>query len=106
VQPRVIHLVQILLPINDRAGKALPSALFGEVRPDLVDRSGGLTAYTRAPAKGLWDEGSRVDRDDIVVYEVMVEGLDRVWWSQYRTGLAQRFDQEELVVRALATEKL
>jgi len=36
----------------------------------------------------------------------MVNGLDRVWWSQYRTALAQRFDQEELVIRALATEKL
>ena len=101
-----MHLVQILLPIDDRAGKALPSALFDEVRRELVDRFGGLTAYTRAPAKGLWNEGSRVDRDDIVVYEVMVDSLDRVWWSQYRTALAQRFDQEELMVRALATEKL
>jgi hypothetical protein len=36
----------------------------------------------------------------------MVTDLDRVWWSQYRTALAQRFDQEELLVRALATEKL
>jgi len=48
-----MHLVQILLPIDDRAGKALPSALFDEVRRELVDRFGGLTAYTRAPAKGL-----------------------------------------------------
>jgi hypothetical protein len=101
-----MHLVQILLPIDDRAGNALPSALFREVRRDLVARFGGLTTYTRAPAKGLWNEGSGVDRDDIVVYEVMVTDLDRVWWSQYRTALAQRFDQEELLVRALATEKL
>ena len=101
-----MHLVQILLPIDDRAGKALPPVLYGEVRRELVARFGGLTAYTRAPAKGLWDDGSGVDRDDIVVYEVMVEALDRAWWSQYRTALAQRFDQDDLVVRALATEKL
>jgi len=36
----------------------------------------------------------------------MVDSLDRRWWSQYRTALAQRFEQEELMVRALATEKL
>jgi streptogramin lyase len=47
-----------------------------------------------------------VERDDIVVYEVMVDDLDRAWWSTYRAGLEQRFGQEEIAVRALAAEKL
>ena len=45
-------------------------------------------------------------RDDIVVYEVMVNALDREWWSGYRAALEKRFVQRELVVRALAVERL
>jgi hypothetical protein len=34
-----------------------------------------VTAYTRAP-EGLWETGSEVKRDDIVVIEVMSEEMD------------------------------
>ena len=47
-----------------------------------------------------------MEHDDIVVYEVMVDGLDRAWWSTYRANLEQRFGQDEIAVRALAAEKL
>ena len=62
---------------------------------------GGLTAYTRTPASGLWQEkdGGTV-HDDIIVYEVMVEDLDEDWWSSYRGELERRFSQETLVIRA------
>lgn len=101
-----MHLVQILLPLASADGDRLPQALFGAVRQELVDRFGGLTAYTRAPAKGLWEDGGDVERDDIVVYEVMVEQLDRSWWAGYRAQLCARFHQRELVVRAQGTELL
>lgn len=103
-----MHLVQILLPLYAPDGDRLPQELFGAVREELVARFGGLTAYTRAPANGLWveEESEAVAHDDIVVYEVMVDRLDRAWWARYRQGLAQRFRQQELVVRAQATELL
>ncbi|HEX2546916.1 MAG TPA: hypothetical protein VHL79_18685 [Ramlibacter sp.] len=103
-----MHLVQILLPLVASGGERLPQALFDAVRQELVDRFGGLTAYSRAPAKGLWvdEDGQGVERDDIVVYEVMVDTLDRGWWANYRQELARRFRQQELVVRAQATELL
>jgi hypothetical protein len=95
------HVVQLLLPLYDNAGAALPHALFATVRQELVERFGGLTAYTRAPAKGLWQEdGGDTVRDDIVVYEVMVDALDEPWWQRYRADLEQRFAQQSLVVRA------
>jgi len=47
-----------------------------------------------------------VERDDIVVFEVMVDGLDRDWWSTYRAGLERRLGQDEIAVRALTAEKL
>jgi hypothetical protein len=101
-----MHLVQLLLPLYDDAGAALPRERYDSVRRELVDRFGGLTAYTRAPAKGLWSEGDHVDKDDIVVYEVIVDTLDRPWWSQYRATLEQRFGQDELMIRALETTRL
>ena len=101
-----MHLVQLLLPLAAADGARLPPALFAAVRQELVDRFGGLTAYTRAPAKGLWEDGGGVERDDIVVYEVMAAQLDRAWWAGYRTDLCERFRQQELVVRAQAIELL
>lgn len=102
-----MHLIQVLLPLYDNAGAALPRDLFRAVAGELTERFGGLTAYTRAPAQGLWKEDDRTTaRDDIVVYEVMADRLDRAWWRDYRAGLEARFRQEEVVVRAQAVERL
>jgi hypothetical protein len=91
-----MHLVQLLLPLYDEA-----------VAHDLTERFGGLTAYTRAPAKGVWKPPSGgTERDDIVVYEVMVEVLDRPWWARYRVELEARLQQKEIVIRAHAIERL
>jgi hypothetical protein len=101
-----MHLVQLLLPLKDQDGKPFPRSQYRKIREVLTERFGGLTAYTRAPAEGLWDEGDQVWIDDIVVYEVMVPDLDRPWWAAYRAGLEEAFDQEELVVRAQVIERL
>jgi hypothetical protein len=91
-----MHLVQLLLPRYDE-----------EVSRELTQRFGGMTAYARAPAKGEWRPApGETVHDDIVVYEVMVETLERDWWSAYRRLLEQRFDQEELVVRTHEIERL
>lgn len=102
-----MHLVQLLLPLYRNDGTRQPRALFAGVRDELVEQFGGLTAYSRAPAEGLWnEEGEAVARDEIVVYEVMVDLLDREWWAEYRQALAARFGQEDLVVRAQPLERL
>ena len=101
-----MHLVQLLLPLKDPDGKPFPRAFYRQVREVLTERFGGLTAYTRAPAEGLWDAGDEVAHDDIVVYEVMADDLDRAWWGEYRLALERQFDQEELVVRSTVMERL
>jgi hypothetical protein len=96
-----MHLVQLLLPLYDNGGRQFPQALYLQTRSELVERFGGLTAYTRAPVRGLWqDSGQETVRDDLVIYEVMTEELDMAWWGQYRTWLEARFEQERIVVRA------
>ena len=94
------------MPLKDQDGKPFPRSFYRSIRTELTDRFGGLTAYSRAPAEGVWDDGDTVEHDDIVIYEVMVPDIDRDWWAQYRGGLEKRFDQDELVVRAQLIERL
>ena len=101
------HLIQLLLPLYDNAGHAFPGSHYSKVRDELTERFGGLTTYSRAPAQGLWQEfAGPPKRDDIVVYEVMAERLDRAWWAAYRETLEQRFAQDELVIRSQQVERL
>ncbi|HXT18928.1 MAG TPA: hypothetical protein VN706_25100 [Gemmatimonadaceae bacterium] len=97
-----MNLVQLLLPLFDNEGKRQPEELFRRVRGELTERFGGLTEHTRAPAHGLWqdDDTGRTNQDDIVVYEVMVDDIDRDWWRRYRNDLEGAFRQKELVIRA------
>jgi hypothetical protein len=102
-----MHLVQLLLPLYDNAGQRFDETPFAAVRHELTHRFGGVTAYMRSPATGLWkkDTGA-VDRDEVVTVEVMVEQLDRDWWRGYCRQLAGSFRQESLVARAIPIETL
>ena len=100
------YLVQILLPLYDNDGQRFSNDLYDDVHGRLTGTFGGLTAYTRAPAEGVWERGSDVKRDDISVVEVMVDSLDRSWWGAYRQDLEQVFRQDHIVVRAQAYEPL
>ena len=102
-----MHLVQLFLPLRDNHGAPFPPATFGAVRTELTEAFGGVTAYQRAPATGLWeDDRDQVQRDDLVLFEVMVQALDRAWWRSYAADLATRFRQDEILVRAVPCEWL
>lgn len=102
-----MHLVELFLPLRDNEGGAFPKALFDNVRAELAELFGGVTAFTRGPATGLWedDEGD-VQRDEVVLFEVMADQLDHAWWRNYRQTLEARFRQDEVLVRATAVERL
>ena len=100
-------LVQIILPLYDNEHHAFSPTEYVQVRRELTDRFGGVTAYTRAPAEGFWEDAEGcTHRDDVVIVEVMTDTLERDWWSTYGQELARRFAQDELIVRALAFEPL
>ena len=102
-----MHLVQIFLPLRDDHEAAFGRGCYARVRDELTEAFGGVTAYQRAPAVGLWEApDGDVQRDDIVLFEVMVETLDRAWWSSYGEQLARRFKQDEVMVRACPCERL
>lgn len=76
-----MHRVQLLLPLCYDDGGAIPRRTLAEVRRELTERFGGVTAW-RAPAQGWWRRGERTRRDDIVVVEVMVARVDAPWWRR------------------------
>jgi hypothetical protein len=104
-----LYLIQLLLPIAPAAPDAPDGtdAAVARTRRELVERFGGLTAYLRTPAHGVWTspDGSRA-HDDVVMVEVVAETFDRAWWRDYSARLAARFEQEAIHVRALQIEVL
>ena len=100
-----MHIVEIFLPLRDNEGRRFDRALYTRVREQLVERFGGLTAFTRSPAEGVWEEEGERRSDEIVIFEVMSDGIDRNWWDKYRAELETLFRQDEIVVRAHEVER-
>ena len=101
-----MFLVEILLPLYDNEGRRFAAEEFDRVRDELAGRFGGVTAFRRSPAEGIWKDGGETSLDRIVVFEVMADSLERAWWREYREGLERRFRQERLVARATSFEEL
>jgi hypothetical protein len=69
------YLVEIFRPLADKAGETFPTEKFSRVVEELKRKFGGVTVYDRSPAKGKTITSS----DDIVVFEVMTDDLERAW---------------------------
>jgi hypothetical protein len=102
-----MYLINVFLPLADNNGKRFHRDAYAAVENELTERFGGVTAYPRAPASGLWKtDDSKTQEDDLIIYEVMAKELDRNWWSNYRHELEDVFRQEKLVMRSQKVELL
>ena len=101
-----MHLIQILLPLRDNEWQDFGKELFIDVRNDLAEHFGGVTTYMRAPATGLWEDDGEQVKDDVVIFEVMVDRLEREFWRLYRLELQEMFKQDLIVMRAQKIEVL
>jgi hypothetical protein len=102
-----MHLIQLLLPLHDNHKHPFPIAYFNRVREELTNRFGGVTAFVRSPAVGLWKEDSDdLNRDEVVMFEVLTDQLDKDWWGSYRKELQEKFRQKELLIWASDITKL
>lgn len=100
-----MKLLQIFLPLYDNEGNPFPKAKFDEVRETLAQRFGGVTAFVRSPAVGVWEnDAGAMRRDDVVLFEVMADAVDREWWADYRRAMEKAFSQESILIRATAIE--
>lgn len=67
-----MNLVQVFIPSFDIGGARFETSYYKLVYDELLQQFGGLTAYPRGPATGLWtDDRKQIERDEIVVFEVM-----------------------------------
>lgn len=96
-----MHLVELFLPCERGDGSPVPEGELQQIVSDMADRFGGVTAFTRSPARGLWKNASEVEEDRIVIVEVMVEDLDMSWWRNYRARLEEQLQQKHVLIRAM-----
>ena len=89
-------LVQILLPITKDSRS---SSVFENLAQELTGRFGGVTNYVRSPAEGRWKTANKVEHDEIIVMEVMVDEIDRPYWLDLRGRLERELEQAEIVIR-------
>jgi hypothetical protein len=99
-QPRAMQLIEIFLPLSNNRGIRFGSQHYADVRDTLTNEFGGLTAFSRAPADGSEKTSGHERNDELIVFEVMVEELDRCWWSDYRRALEVKFEQDRILIRA------
>jgi hypothetical protein len=102
-----MHLVEIFLPLFDSIGDRFMRVDYQVIENELTERYGGITAYPRTPASGLWkDSEDETQNDQLVVYEVLLKEVDTVWWHEYRRKLELVFRQEKILVRVHEVEIL
>jgi hypothetical protein len=104
---KMSFLIQILLPTFDSRGRRFDDGLFARTRAELIEGFGGVTAYLRAPASGAWvAPDGNVERDEVVMVEVVADEVDSAWWRDYLAALRARFGQDEILARALPARRL
>ena len=102
-----MFILELFLPLRDNHGQAFPRTVYASVRTELAQHFGGVTAFMRSPAVGIWkDDGGTARHDEIVVFEVMCEELEVEWWQTYRTQLERTFRQQEILIRATRTTRI
>jgi len=103
---RSMKSIEIFLPLNANDGTPFPDTAFERIKDELTETFGGVTAYKRAPAQGRWKSGGQTQGDEIAIFEVVVDRLDRGWWRRFREELEDRLDQETILVTARDIEIL
>lgn len=100
--PEPNRLIQLLLPRYDNKNREFPQRLYNAVNKKLIKEFGGVTAYTQSPAIGLWrSKNDDLEKDTVIVYEVMTSKIDRSFWKKYKFKLAQKFGQEAITIRQI-----
>ncbi|MCO6403387.1 hypothetical protein GTW10_07760, partial [Aurantimonas endophytica] len=94
-----MQIVEVFLPLDTGRGRPIEPEIIEEIIDGLAVRFGGATAFTRAPADGLWKQDAAIQKDRIIVIEIMVDEIEDAWWKDYRAQLEAVFEQEEVLIR-------
>lgn len=98
--------IEIYLPLSANDGTLFSGAVFESIEHDLTEKFGGVTAHKRAPAQGRWQHGNKTHTDEIIIFEVVADTLDKDWWRNFRKTLERQLDQEKILIVARDVELL
>ncbi len=98
--------IQVFLPLLNGRDASRHARMIKNVKQELIEQFGGVTAFVNTPAEGAWRKHRRTVNDRIVVIEVMTKRVNRAWWARYKRDLEKRLTQEEIVIRAIQVELL
>ncbi|MDQ0637814.1 inorganic pyrophosphatase [Pedobacter sp. W3I1] len=91
-------LIQLFLPLinSPSADKKLKA-----LEQKLIKNFGGLSIYAQNPVSGKWREKGQLEKDKMMVFEVMVPIFDQKFWQKLKTSLEKQFNQKEILIRSL-----
>ena len=102
-----MYLVEVFVPRYYRNGNRVEAERLKDLQQKLAQKFGGVTAFLRSSARGLWmNEQGMAERDEIAIFEVMTPGLDRQWWKLFRAKLEAELDQDEILIRVTDIERI
>lgn len=102
-----MRLAEIFLPLSDNTGKKFSGDLYHRLSKELTEKFGGVTSFSRAPAQGRWkDDNASTAEDDIIIFEVMTDLIDQLWWKNFQANLKELFKQDEILIRFTDVEIL
>ena len=69
---RPIRSIDIYLPLDYNDGQPIPVSKYVSLQQELLNRFGGVTSVQRQfPLQGVWQSGTDVYHDRVVVFSVM-----------------------------------
>ena len=100
-------LMQLVLPTHNNAGEAFADQIWEDLKTRLVDKFGGVTAFRRSPAQGVWSPTpDRRASEDVFMVEVMTDALDVAWWAALQQEFEASLDQEHIIIRAIQVAEI
>ena len=74
--PRPVRAIDIYLPLDYNDGRPIGAAKYIPLEDELLARFGGVTSTQRLfPLRGLWQAGTQVFQDRVVVFSAMDFGF-------------------------------
>lgn len=101
---RPIRSIEIYLPLDYNDGRPIPESKYTSLQAELLTRFGGVTSVQRQfPLEGVWQSGTNVYQDRVVVFSVMdfraESQLESLRYLERLKGrLKKKFDQLEVLI--------
>ncbi|MFL5747750.1 MAG: hypothetical protein ACJ751_23955 [Niastella sp.] len=94
-------LIQTFLPLSDNRGQRFSVDWYIALSHEFNERFGGVTVYQQAPVTGLWkEEEQHTVKDELIIFEVMADKFDNIFWKRLKEQLEQQFRQESILIRS------